>query len=60
VAGVSFPIRDGRDRVIASLTVSGPLTRVNTATIDHYTAIVRDGALRERDTRQCCGKRRSP
>lgn len=46
VAGVSFPVRDSRDRVIASLTISGPLTRVNTATIDHYTAIVREGARR--------------
>jgi hypothetical protein len=32
--------------VIASLTISGPLTRVNTATIDHYTGIVREGARR--------------
>jgi IclR family transcriptional regulator, KDG regulon repressor len=46
VAGVSFPIRDARDRVIASLTISGPLTRVNTATINHYTDIVREGARR--------------
>jgi DNA-binding IclR family transcriptional regulator len=46
VAGVSFPIRDARDRVVASLTISGPLTRVNAATIDHYTGIVRDGARR--------------
>ena len=46
VAGVSFPVRDARDRVIASLTISGPLTRVNTATIDHYTGIVREGARR--------------
>jgi DNA-binding IclR family transcriptional regulator len=46
VAGVSFPVRDARDRVIASLTISGPLTRVNAATIDHYTGIVRDGARR--------------
>ena len=46
VAGVSFPIRDARDRVIASLTISGPLTRVNTATINHYTGIVREGARR--------------
>ena len=46
VAGVSVPIRDARDRVIASLTISGPLTRVNTATINHYTGIVREGARR--------------
>jgi IclR family transcriptional regulator, KDG regulon repressor len=46
VAGVSVPIRDARDRVIASLTISGPLTRVNTATINHYAAIVHDGAER--------------
>jgi len=46
VAGVSVPIRDARDRVVASLTISGPLTRVNAATIDHYTGIVREGARR--------------
>src|SRR4029450_8888932 len=32
VAGVSFPIRDSRDRVIASLTISGPPTRGDPAT----------------------------
>ncbi len=36
VAGVSVPIRDARDHVVASLTISGPLTRVNAATMDHY------------------------
>jgi len=46
VAGASVPIRDARDRVIASLTISGPLTRVNTATINHYAGIAREGAER--------------
>ena len=46
VAGVSVPIRDARDRVIAGLTISGPITRVNASTIAHYTAIARDGAQR--------------
>lgn len=46
VAGVSFPIRDVRDRVVASLTISGPLTRVNSTTVDNYTQIVREGARR--------------
>lgn len=44
VAGVSVPVRDARDRVVASLTISGPLTRVNAATIDRYTTLARDGA----------------
>jgi DNA-binding IclR family transcriptional regulator len=46
VAGVSVPIRDARDHVIASLTISGPLTRVNTSTMDHYAELVREGARR--------------
>ena len=44
VAGVSVPVRDARDRVVASLTISGPLTRVNAATIDRYTTLAREGA----------------
>jgi DNA-binding IclR family transcriptional regulator len=46
VAGVSVPIRDARDQVIAGLTISGPLTRVNASSIPHYTALAREGARR--------------
>lgn len=46
VAGVSAPIRDNGQRVIAGLTISGPMTRVNAATIDHFTRIVLTGAER--------------
>lgn len=46
VAGVSVPIRDARDHVVAGLTLSGPLTRVNAATMGHYTELVREGARR--------------
>lgn len=46
VAGVSVPVRDSHDRVIAGLSVSGPMTRVNTSTIDHYTEFAREGARR--------------
>jgi DNA-binding IclR family transcriptional regulator len=46
VAGVSVPIRDARDHVVASLTISGPLTRVNAATMDRYRTLARDGARR--------------
>lgn len=46
VAGVSAPIFDGRGHAVASLTISGPLTRVNTATMDRYRELVLDGARR--------------
>jgi IclR family transcriptional regulator, KDG regulon repressor len=46
VAGVSVPIRDARNQVIAGLSISGPLTRVNATTIAHYTAIALEGARR--------------
>lgn len=46
VAGVSFPIRDYLDRVVASLTISGPLTRMNRENIDRYIDMARDGARR--------------
>ena len=36
VAGVSVPIRDARDQVIAGLSVSGPVTRINASTIREY------------------------
>lgn len=36
VAGVSVPIRDYMDRVVASLSISGPITRVNEDTMDHF------------------------
>lgn len=44
VAGVSVPIRDYMDRVIASLSISGPLTRVNRETMQRYIDIAMDGA----------------
>ena len=46
VAGVSVPVRDSHDRVIAGLSVSGPMTRVNVSTITHYTEFAREGARR--------------
>jgi DNA-binding IclR family transcriptional regulator len=46
VAGVSLPVRDSHDRVIAGLSVSGPMTRVNATTIVHYTGFAREGARR--------------
>jgi DNA-binding IclR family transcriptional regulator len=46
VAGVSVPVRDARGRVIAGLSISGPITRVNASTMAHYTAIAREGARR--------------
>jgi IclR family transcriptional regulator, KDG regulon repressor len=46
VAGVSVPIHDARNQVIAGLSISGPLTRVNATTIGHYTAIALEGARR--------------
>jgi DNA-binding IclR family transcriptional regulator len=46
VAGVSVPIRDYRDEVIASLSISGPLIRMNQENINKYLELVRDGASR--------------
>jgi DNA-binding IclR family transcriptional regulator len=46
VAGVSVPVRDGRDRVIAGLTISGPTTRVTAASIARFTDIALEGARR--------------
>jgi IclR family acetate operon transcriptional repressor len=46
VAGVSVPVRDARGRVIAGLSISGPITRVNASTMPHYTAIALEGARR--------------
>ena len=46
VAGVSVAIRDARNVVVAGLTISGPITRVNAATIGHYTDLAREGARR--------------
>jgi DNA-binding IclR family transcriptional regulator len=46
VAGVSVPVHDARDRVIAGLSVSGPMTRVNASTIGHFAEIAREGARR--------------
>ncbi len=44
VAGVSVPVRDAENRVIAGLTISGPMTRVNASTMEHFTRIVSQGA----------------
>src|SRR6185295_1934987 len=46
VAGVSVPIRDARNQVIAGLSISGPLTRVNASTMSRYTAIAVEGVRR--------------
>jgi DNA-binding IclR family transcriptional regulator len=46
VAGVSVPIRDARDRVIAGLTISGPTTRVTVSSIARLTRIALEGARR--------------
>jgi DNA-binding IclR family transcriptional regulator len=46
VGGVSVPIRDARDRVVAGLTISGPLTRVNASTAAHYVELAREAAQR--------------
>jgi DNA-binding IclR family transcriptional regulator len=44
VAGVSVPIRDHLDRVVAGLSISGPITRVNQDTMSGVIAIALDGA----------------
>lgn len=46
VAGVSAAIRDHLDRVVAGLSISGPLTRVNQETMSTYVGIALDGARR--------------
>jgi DNA-binding IclR family transcriptional regulator len=46
VAGVSVPVRDARDRVIAGLTISGPTARVTASTITRFTGIALEGARR--------------
>ena len=46
VAGVSVPIRDARDRVIAGLSVSGPVTRMNASTINEYSGHALEAARR--------------
>lgn len=38
-AGVAVPIRDYLDRVVASLTIAGPTTRLNPSTMDRYTEL---------------------
>jgi DNA-binding IclR family transcriptional regulator len=44
VAGISVPVRDHLDRVIASLSISGPLTRMNQSNINRYVELGRQGA----------------
>jgi DNA-binding IclR family transcriptional regulator len=46
VAGASVPVRDHLGRVVAGLSISGPLTRVNQETIDRYVEIALEGARR--------------
>lgn len=46
VAGISVPIRDHLDRVVASLSISGPLTRMHQQNIDRYVELGREGAAR--------------
>ncbi len=46
VAGVSVPVRDHLDGVVAGLSISGPLTRVNRETIGQYVEIAQDCARR--------------
>jgi DNA-binding IclR family transcriptional regulator len=46
VAGVSVPIRDHLGRVVAGMSVSGPLTRVNQDTIGGYVEIALEGGRR--------------
>ncbi len=44
VAGISVPVRDYTDRVVASLSISGPLARINQANMDRYVDLARQGA----------------
>jgi IclR family KDG regulon transcriptional repressor len=46
VAGISVPVRDHLDHVIASLSISGPITRINQENIDHFVDLGRQGARR--------------
>src|SRR5690606_16037827 len=46
VAGVSVPIRNARHLVVAGLTISGPMTRVNAATLPQFTELALEGARR--------------
>lgn len=43
-AGVAVPIWDRDGRVVAGLTIAGPLSRLNQATIARYLDLARDGA----------------
>jgi DNA-binding IclR family transcriptional regulator len=46
VAGVSVPVRDARDSVIAGLTISGPMARVTKSTVVRFTGVALEGARR--------------
>jgi IclR family transcriptional regulator, KDG regulon repressor len=46
VAGISVPVRDHLDRVIASLSISGPITRINQVNVDTFVELGRQGARR--------------
>lgn len=43
-AGVSVPIWDRTGRVLAGLTIAGPVTRLNQATLPRFLDLARDGA----------------
>lgn len=43
-AGVAVPIWDHSGRVVAGLTIAGPLTRLNQATVSRFVDIAREGA----------------
>ena len=43
-AGVAVPIWDRSGRVVAGLTIAGPVTRLNQATVSRFLDIGRDGA----------------
>jgi IclR family KDG regulon transcriptional repressor len=44
VAGISVPVRDITNRVVASLSISGPLARINEGNIDKHVEAALDGA----------------
>jgi DNA-binding IclR family transcriptional regulator len=46
VAGISVPVRDHLNRVIASLSISGPITRMNQANMSKFVELGRQGAQR--------------
>jgi IclR family transcriptional regulator, KDG regulon repressor len=51
VAGVSVPLHGADGKVVASLGVSGPITRMNQSTIQKHIALAREGArLIERES----------